>query len=55
MMEDNIRKVYICMTGSLLYSRNWHIINQLYLNKKKKIFFQISVAHSQRLADKLPI
>ena len=36
-MEKNIKQnVYICITESLLYSRDWHnIVNQLYFKEKK--------------------
>ena len=45
MMEDDMRKecIYICVCThthihiyiTLLYFRNWHIVNQLYFNKNK--------------------
>jgi len=39
MMEDNIRKgMYMYDWVTLLYSRNWYIINQLYFNNKKYMY-----------------
>ena len=39
--------MYVHMTESLLYSRNWHIVNQLYFDLKKEfiVTFFISPIH----------
>ena len=59
-MEDNMGKgtyIHVCVTGSLLYSRNWHkAVSELYFKfKKRRSMSIVNLIHNIVREDSTPV